>query len=399
MNMEPSFGLPGFEQELTPIEVQRGLLDFERAVEDVRHFPPGDSKVVTACMEAIQCDLHDDKFPEFKSVIEGFIKDRPEMNGHLKVQLFWRVFQHILLKRDDRDRYPADYVNRLTWQIAFRTALDNNDADTNPEGWEVQELLATQNIQTNEPKRYSGVKIAVDAFSNILPERPSYVDAGCSAGLGQIQLGENIPFRGIDIKTNSPSVRRRVRAGLVSSLGFSSIVGFDKITGTSIEWVDACSNPKELTNTERNRERRRYRQNLVMLQNNYRRVHGDLTEGYAGVEGVLSENGGNPYDIASSLTTFYEIPLNLQPTAMKTFESLTNKLAVVVDFAEVNKDDPTQIITAKNIYDPSSKYRLLAKLVDSDDSPWQVLGTYDNGRCGSFRPDRALLERYAKLDL
>jgi hypothetical protein len=399
MTREHNFGLAGFERQLSDHELTRDLAAFEQAVVDIREFPPGNSKVVEACMEATLQDLHNESFPEFNQTVLTFLRDRPDMSAHLKVQLFWRVFQHSLIKSSDNINYPADYAKVMTWQKAFRSILEDAPNAINPDGWEVQELLATHTVQTNEPRRYSGVKIAIDAYSDIIGQEPSYVDAGCSAGLGQIQIGENIPFRGVNIDTRKREVRHRVRSGLNKQISFSKIVGFDMISGTSIEWVDACSNPKELADTARNRDRRKYREHLGTHRKYYKRLHGDLSEGDPGIKAVMDENNGQKYDVASALTMLYEIPVDLQTKATKTLEYLSKCLVVVVDFAEISHEDPTQLITAKNIYAPGSRYRLLAKELTGDNLNWQHLGTFDNGRCTSFKPEKILLKRYVDLGL
>jgi hypothetical protein len=203
----------------------------------------------------------------------------------------------------------------------------------------------------------------------------------------------------VNIDTRKREVRHRVRSGLNKQISFSKIVGFDMISGTSIEWVDACSNPKELADTARNRDRRKYREHLGTHRKYYKRLHGDLSEGDPGIKAVMDENNGQKYDVASALTMLYEIPVDLQTKATKTLEYLSKCLVVVVDFAEISHEDPTQLITAKNIYAPGSRYRLLAKELTGDNLNWQHLGTFDNGRCTSFKPEKILLKRYVDLGL
>lgn len=387
------YGVASFEKKMTPLEVASGVQDFEAALHDLALHPPGKSDTLVAFSAAALHDLHDESFPQFKQLVEDFVRGRTDMVAPYKVQLFWRAFQYLLLERTADKEYPAAYNNSLTWQIAFRTILIDPPDRLNPEGWSLMEMLDVNNNQTNEPRRYAGVKLAIAAHANALPDAPSLVDAGCSAGLGQIQIGENIPFHGIHIEAEQ-NIRKLLRARLIGTMAISNNIGFDKIVGIDPKWVEACSYyPSELEDTQLNHSKHKFRQFLYQRREDFVRLHGDLTEGPGSLDDILVRNQGQQYDVAAALTSLYEIPKDQICIAAKALESLTDKLVVVQDFADIDPTDSTKLIFAEDIYGPASKYRLFSKLISDGEEAWTHLGTWSSGRCARFRPTAALIDK------
>lgn len=395
MAEDSKYGIPGFEAKLTKAEIGQSIEEFENSLKEMAEHPPGNSQALIAFSEAAVTDLHDKGgFPAFREVVEDFMRDRPELVAPYKVQLFWRTFQYMLLDKDDRLHYPTEYDSPIIWQAAFRSILHDY-----PSRWHLQELLATRNNQTNEPRRYAGAKLAVTAFRHMLPDAPSLVDAGCSVGLGQVQLAANIPFKGVRINA-APADRKLIRSILFSQLTFSTIVGFDKVANTDTKWVEANSYyPSELTNTPENRARQAYRHFLYRERVKAKILVGDLVEGYDGVIDVIQYNNLKPYDAALAITTLYELPGEEVDQATATLESLTDKLVVVQDFAQINPRDPTKLIFAKDIYAPGSKYQLFAKPLKQRRAQWQQLGSWNSGRANVFTPSDYLIRLCRKADL
>lgn len=387
------YGLAGFDKHLTDSEAAADMQDFETALHELADHPPGNSQALVSFSAAAVNALHDENFPEFRQLTDGFIRGRVDMVAPYKVQLFWRAFQYVLLERTHDALYPAAYGNELTWQMAFRTILTDRPGKMNPEGWALKEMLDVNNNQTNEPRRYAGIKLAIAAYARELPAAPSLVDAGCSAGLGQIQIGENIPFRGIQLEAGL-EVRKLLRDRLMAKLAISNNIGFDKVVGIDPKWVEACSYyPSELEDTKLNQSKRRFREFLYRRRRNFVRLHGDLTEGPDSLDDIIDRNQGQPYDVATALTSLYEIPKDQLAVATDSLESLSGKLVVVQDFAEIDKHDPTKLVFAEDIYAPDSKYQLFSKLKANGDDHWTHLGTWSSGRCARFKPTDALIER------
>ena len=400
MEIGSNYGIAGFDRKLTAAEIATDVYHFEAALHDLAAHPPGNSEALVAFSEAALLDLHDEvNFPEFRQVVEDFMADRPEIGAAYKVQLFWRSFQYLLLNRATDNQYPAAYKNVMTWQTAFRAMLVHEDGRHTSEGWTLQEILAVNNNQTNEPRRYAGVKLAIAAFADVLPPKPSLVDAGCSAGLGQIQIGENIPFYGIDIKA-TPSCRKALRELFIGNVAIGNNIGFDKLSSSDIKWVEANSYyPSELEDNKFNHSKRRLREFLYRKRQGFKPLFGDLTEGPDGVQEVLEKNDGLKFNVASALTALYEIPKNKRRVALTTLESLSDTLVVVQDFAEIDPENQTNLRFADDIYAPSSRYKLFAKRVDQpNEQPWEHLGTWNNGRCTVFRPAEALISRCVLLE-
>lgn len=392
MEYGSNFGLPGFERTLTDGEVIDEINQFEQALIDLGDHPPGNSEALIAFSQAALSDLHNTEFPEFSAVVAGFIRDRPEMVAPYKVQLFWRTFQYTLINRQADVQYPQAYKQPRAWHAAFRDILVDPPDRMNYEGWTLRELLATNNNQTNEPRRYAGVKLAIAAHAQKLPESLSIVDAGCSVGLGQIQIGENIPFTGIAIEADKDT-RKLLREKLLARLSITNNVGFDQVIGIDPKWVEANSfYPSELEENKYNNSKKHFRDFLYRRRADFIREHADLTEGQICTKDVLARNNGQAYDVAMALTSLYEIPKDKLGGAVDTLQSLTNKLVVVQDFANINPADPTKLEFAVDLYAPETKYRMFTKLVGEEDQ-WTHLGTWNSGRCTRFRPTAALIEK------
>lgn len=405
--MEYTEGLtiPYAERNLSPEIIQHELGLFAESLVELYDNPPGGSPVVRAFCEVALVDLYDnDNFPEFQESITNFIQDRhdPYVFPHIKAQLLWRSYNYIFLKRAEAYD-PSNYVDRTKWHNEFSDILTGKTPDNTRECWLLEELLATKNIQTNVPLRYAAAKLAIEAFRDILPTQPTFVDAGCSAQYGQIQLEENIPFEGIELLTRDQQLRRQIRASLSARRLYNNTVGFDQVAGIDKDWVRANNYPEEHAPTHKNYGREKLRRALTEHydRNVYKRVHGDLTLGDAGIADVLVKNGGRKFDVAMALTTLYEVPLPSRLVALRTLESLATALSVVVDFVEeIDPGDPTNLIFSQtSVNSAKYNYKLYARpLIDSDaDAPYEHLATFDSGRCNKMIPEPALVTRFAAL--
>ena len=398
MDFDPNYRIPFAGENLSDTQFEKDFLEFEAGIEKIRISPPGNSVIVSACLEAVQSDLHNPAFPELKDTVDDFINSRPDLTGTMKAQLFWRVAQHMVRKHDPKN-YGSSYRYPLSWQMALRTVLEpqNNDRKDYAQ-WEMKEVLQTCDVQTNIGLRYAAIDIVLPAYADKLPEYPTIVDAGCSAGNGQAYLSEARLPTGIRINTADKTLRRMVRDNLATKTLFAANVGFDKVISSSPDWANDCRYPEEVMAEYRLRQRFATTdlQNVPTLP--MRRVWGNLLDAPEGMESVKAHNNNRRFSIATALTTLiYMQPAEL-PVAMSSLESLADTLMIVVDFAKLDPADPSKLVFNRgNINDKESKFRAFARLVENMDGPWDHLATFSNGRATQVYPTAKLGQKYAKL--
>ena len=398
MDFDPNYRIPFAGEKLNGPQFEKAFLEFEAGIEKVRISPPGNSVIVSACLEAVESDLHDPAFPELKDTVEDFISSRPDLTGTMKAQLFWRVAQHMVRKHDP-DNYGSSYRYPLSWRMALRTILvpQNNDRKDYAH-WEMKEILQTCDVQTNIGLRYAAVDIVLPAYADKLPANPTIVDAGCSAGNGQSYLSEARLPTGIRINTHNKSLRKMVRDNLATKTLFENNVGFDKVVSSSPEWANDCRYPEEVIAEYRLRQRLATADQPRLSSLPILRVGGNLLDGPAGMESVKAYNNNKRFAIATALTTLIYMQPNELPVAMSSLASLADTLMIVVDFAKLDPADPSKLVFNRgNINDKNSKFRAFARLVENMDGPWDHLATFSNGRATQVYPTANLGQKYAKL--
>ena len=370
---------------------------FIESLEKMGENPPGGSVALSEFSKAALTDLSENqtRFPELGNLVDAFIEQRPDMDGAYKVQHFWRTFQSYLIDTD-RPHYPREYIC-TTWQGVFRSMLRDPERVR-----DIEQKLWTRNNQANEPRRYAGLKLAMAINRPPLPSKPTLVDAGCSAGLGPVQILKNINFENVRFDTEDCTVAEYLQRRLAGKLALGTTVGFDSeiIDKATIDWVEANSYyPSELLdNRKRSHRKRLYRARRELtgrhLPAEDQRFKVELANLIPyddrdddTLESVRSHVPGGKYDVAAALTTLYEMPEEDRLRAIKQLASLADKMIFVQDFAYRDPDDPSHLIFP-GIY--TTPYTAFIRLPDDPENTWHELGQWDSGRCYAFTPSKLL---------
>jgi hypothetical protein len=331
-----------------------------------------------------------DDFPEFRTFVEAFLDDRPELPSAYSAKLLFNEFQYMLLEYSP-DTYPAEYTSQSAWHSAFR-ALVLNKAISN----EMRSDLASRNIQTNEPRRYAGLQLAIAAHSDkggLITAPPSLVDAGCSAGLGLVQLKEGVPFKDVQILRASPELRHYLRQKLLGRVTLDKVVGFDQVAldKDTLRWIEANSYVTELGDEVRAAHRKFLSSKRNKSDAEVSIIKADLLDTrHLGAVRRASHSGDGKFDISSAFTALYEAKDPVK--AQNELQRLARTMTVVQDYAELDPGDPAKLVFRKNIYARDSRYNLFVKYVlDRRNPSWHMLGSWgSSGRCYHFSPTEQL---------
>jgi hypothetical protein len=327
--------------------------------------------------------------PELKKFIEVYLEDRPDSDtepSSYRAKLFFNEFQYMFLDRA-RDTYPRTFEKEDVMRNAIRDLL--NDPETY---YQMSADLMWFNVQTNEPRRYAGLQLAINSHlqhTRLLPADPTHVDIGTSVGLGIVQIVEGIPFKNIRIHHESSDLRRQLRETFAAKTILNHVVGFDRLPA-NIPWVEANSYyVEEFGDSEKSELRKRLYYGLDKISV----LQADLLDPQQ-LEVVhrASEAKDGKFDASSALTVIHQMPDTLK--AQKSQESLTRTLAVIQDYAEIDPDDPTQLLFSKAI--AKSSYNLFVKYAsDPRNQAWHMLGSWGkSGRCYQFTPTQELERLY-----
>ena len=374
---------------LTPAAVEQQLSEFEQGLIEFWREPPDGSDILRSFAVAAATDFNSQKFPEFREVISGLIQNRPTAMRDYRIQLLWRALQKQLLKKDrqgqDLPQYPDAYRQPAPWQTAFQVIIKDPLSRH-----ELEEDLHTKHIQTNEPQRYAGKKLAIRGHEEQLPDQPSLLDIGTSAGLGLVQLMKNIPFAEIRIAgplvEEDPSIIPLFHRKFLGKLALGKVVGVDKvlIDPGSIEWIEACSYyPTELASEKRRQHRHRLYQHRPELDQ--RLI--DITVADKQLEEIQKITPEGSYTVTSALTTYYAMTKRGErKRALQNQVKLTSHLQVVQDFADLSEDNPDELKFRVNVRGSNN---LFVRYPRAAEPRWHLLGGFTNGRARTFIPAQA----------
>ncbi|MDB5175514.1 MAG: hypothetical protein JWM81_372 [Candidatus Saccharibacteria bacterium] len=370
-------------------KLQDAVDNISRSLQRMYHHPPGGSpEIKSFAMAAIECVQSPEEYPEFNQVLQSFVSSRQDKRHKglklpdYQAQLLRIGFQYVLMDMDPA--YPAGGRDTDKWHGWFGAILENPYRRAM-----LEDALWANDNQANDEKRYAGGKIAIAAYADRLPAELSLIDVGCSAGLGPIQLGENLPFSDFKIKA-SGYAGRLIRKALRRNLNLKVNAGLDKVPEINWPWVEACSYyPHELTNV-----RRKYLRGLLFRKHDgFSFVQGDITKGETaeGLQGARKLVPGGKYLVGMAFNSMYEVDPPELGRAMNSFESLASGLAIVQDAVKISRKDPRRLEFAADIYD--HPYNLVCKDLTVPNQPYVLLGTWSSFRCGTFTATEYLEDR------
>lgn len=357
--------------------------------------PPGDSTYFQAfAVAALECTLNPDRFTDFNEVLDELIAYRSRGANPLDIphqaQLL-RINYVYALRKHGTD-FPDKGEDPVTWLHWFDTVLQHKLA---------RGMLEDANISYNngatDERRYAGMKIGMKVMADILPDRPLDIfDAGCSAGIGGIQLGENLPF--INVRFNAkPEIRKLGRRALNEWLDIGRNVGADIYPNGDIPHVEAASYYIE---EYRNTARRDRRAKLYQYRKGYRIIPADITglaDQGSGLQTVKEIFPGGQADIGMEVTSWYMLPKEHVSLATKNLDDLSRFITLAQDKAVVDPARPSQLAFASDIYAPSTKYGLFVKQTQVPGAKQELLGTWDSFRCNVFTPSAFCVDKLVQL--
>lgn len=387
------FEYPGLDtllsHDLSPLEQVSVRHDMRNAFWGIVQHPPNGSAVYSAfgyaAWEAMQ---KPEDHPKFNDFIDTFNSSRQNLPVEHRVQLLRIGFQYALMRADEN--YPINGEDKDQWHAWFDCILDDEYLRA-----DLEEAVWTFNNQANWPQRMAGEKIAYAAHADILPDPADLVDAGTSAGLGLVQLKDNLPFSRITVRHPSKVARRLVHRAVNEPLNIGRAVGFDILAGANKYWVEACT---YYDSDLRKAVLRRHRDQLYRQRSHIKIVQGDLAagddeDGLSEVRGQLKDGKA---DIGSAVNCLYEVHPDHLYEATLSFESLIKFLAITQDSAEIDPNDPTRLIYNRDIYAPSAHYNLFSKEVHAPGQPQVHLGRWLTFRCNTFVPTDECIDRLDK---
>lgn len=348
--------------------------------------PPGNEETVREFGVLALDSLQTNDFPAFTGMLDRFLNARQSIHNDYKVQLLWRVLQFRILESPviseaDIGHYPTDY-NKKTWRTALEL-LFGNVIETEI----IDELLATADNQSTEPRRYAGVKIALAAHGVTTQNELTYLDVGCSSAIGTIQLVKNFDFKDIGVNHPKLSVRNQLIAIMHANLQYRKAVAMDKLVGVDPAFAEACAYPSEVTDTVRAAYRaERYRKRNIQM------VNADLLKA-RDLKSALEANDSHRYDFVSTVTMRHQLTPKQDVIAERSLRKLAKIAIISQEFAEIDSQDPTKLITQNDLYDPNTNYNLFSQSLADGNTIWLKLGTWDSGRSKIFTPSPELLER------
>ena len=377
----------GIDNEpLSSSELQRRMGCMVNSLYGITVHPPGNSEEIRAFgVTALERAKHAAPHSPFHSVLTDLIQIRQDLPIDHQAQLLRIGFQYELCKVEPT--YPAGGKDPRQWHRWMDRILEDSYARA-----DLEDALLTHYNQANDPKRYAGPKLALLACADRLPPSFDIVDSGCSAGLGQIQIGENLPFSQIKFVTDQRFMRFILHQVLKSALDVGKNIGFDRVVDSNIDWVEACSYyPHEYADKSKIAQR----QALYKKRDGFRITYGDINDGpdNVGLAEVRKHVPNGKFNVSMSVTSLYEIPSAKRDQAVKNLESLADHLTIIQDVAEIDPNDPTKLIFATDIYAPTAHYNLFMKDVSRPDQPFEKLGRWANFRCHTFTPTRTLLNK------
>jgi hypothetical protein len=377
---EASYHNPPLSEQMIMIERD----DFEGKAQDMVDRPPGKSVEIEAFAQATVERLnHPDKNKGFIKLVDSLNVSRQEIPAEHRFRLFQIAFQYVLMQenRKGNNQYPTNGHDTAQWHKWIDQIVGNPKLSS-----DLEDLWPLDN-QTNIPQRYAGMRLAITAFSDILPERMSLFDIGTAGFLGPIALEENAISADIDIVTNSSEDQQLVQDAFNHTVNIEQSLGIDQLP-PNLRWLDACLYPHEIRDIDLLKKReamfRRIRERVIL---------GSITD-YARLGEARRRLPGGKADVTSASCSNYEIPLEEQETARRNQETHTRFLAAVQDVTKIDPRDPRKLIYARDIYAAGARYTLSVKDMTSPGNLYEELGYWSDFRCDDkFFPAPALIRR------
>jgi hypothetical protein len=283
--------------------------------------------------------------------------------------------------------------------------------------------VATLEIMSNIPGRSRAPRALMQYMRqmDLLPENPSILDVGSSANVTLKELdmantfsestGKDNPFalrpfecgyldkNGAFIETEAQSAE--AKAILRAPMSIGSSVGIDLydeekfisikdyITGCSFRPAEIIEHPEKVAIFQELLQTSRYDVGF------YEADFTSQTE----VDEFIKHSPDKKYDMVFFMTMRYMIPPEKQylliENALKVLKPTGH--IFTLDFARVDRADPSNLLFYKNIYAKNSKYQ---QFIQSAQNPDNIikLPTWTSGRCDRLiiPPDSSLREEYEK---
>lgn len=331
--------------------------------------------------------------PRFLNLLERFNHQNPHASPSEMLRRMLTAEQaQLLTARGDPKwegaPYPSDkYANWGAWQQGYRWV--NNTA---PYDSRFFNDVVRRDLTTAVPQRAIAISFLTQVLAHRLPERPFWINCGCSDMSGERLVGlsgshKGFGFAGVDVlarQEDGTEAASKTKSDIFSEIAakpttIGRVLGLDKIdptTEANRKWTEACATPEEVYRGEAYElQHKLARAALPPSWLNFRLA--DFSK-KKDVSKVVNAEGGTA-DVVSQIVSWYQGP----PEARRQkFDNAFNLLlspsglGIVADFARLD--------TKRKYLIPDRRWTNLNVFVGRPGELFHVMA-FTNGRCGAVR--------------
>lgn len=281
---------------------------------------------------------------------------------------------------------------------------------------ELAENLKWRIIQSNKSERYKGIKIAIDRYREVLPEKLRILEIGASLGEGLKKILWGTPFTptemlGTEKQNLDPKIVSRIRHAIDRPANIEYAINndlFDLTNANDILWLLISSHyPREFGDKNKiseflNLARTDFPSVLGFVYgdasnqdfvNNVQKATVELTSDPEAVETKKP-------NVAVLCTVMYECSEDeikaFYDHLLEALDPKENSMIIVQDLIEPAPEQPFGMMFSDNFRIPD-KYRLAVIFPFSSDPTPIILGHWDSARCNQFTPYPETLEHYISI--